>query len=130
LEPTSNHQCQPHNDDHPTRVKYIQMLWQNFLNTKLLSNFEFMELIEISFENKKGTATLIERNAWNGLWKIVVGETYLVIQNNYLRAETYVLIEFSNNISEIKAKEQMPVIMWQVHQAIIANKPKSPKRYR
>jgi hypothetical protein len=80
-----------------------------------------MELVEITFENTKGIARLIESNTWYAVWKVVLGESYLIIQNNHNKAETYVLIECSNNISEMKAKEQMPVIMWQVHKAIIAN---------
>ena len=89
-----------------------------------------MQIIEIHFETIKGTATLIETFAWASKWKIVVGSKYLIISHNYSKAETYTLMEYSNDVDVDKALKHMPIIMWQIDQFLKNTRPKPPKRYR
>lgn len=89
-----------------------------------------MEVIEIYFEKIKGTATLVESSTLYGKWKIVVGNKYLIIQHSYIDAESYKLVEYSNDVDIKKAIKQVPVIMWQIDKLIKSKRPKPPKRYR
>ena len=77
-----------------------------------------------------GVATRVESCTLHSRWRIVVGDKYLIIDEHYYRAETYSLVEHAESVDMKKATEQMPIIMWQIHQFIAANKPKPPKRYR
>ena len=89
-----------------------------------------MDIIEIYFEKIKGSATLIDSSGLHALWRIEVGEKYLIIEDSYTKAQAHTLKEYRDDVDLKKAIEQVPIIMWQIEESIKSRRPRPPKRYR
>ena len=88
------------------------------------------EIFEIFFDNITGSAKRIESTSFHCVWKVEVASKFIIIHESYVSAERYSLEDHSPDVNRAKALEQMPIIMWQIHQIIMAKRPRPPKRFK